>query len=340
MHASPRPPASLTFLTCCLGLGCATGSDDVGDATTFASFDSADDEIDTDESSVDTGDTTDATSTGDGDATTTDEGETSTTETGTTETSTTETGPSESSDAPDPCGDGMIDPGEACDGIDLGGATCVSEGFDLGQLGCNDDCTLDVGACETIEEFCGDGIINLAEQCEAGMIGNANCESAGFVFGTLACNAATCMFDTAGCQNAWIVDFEAGVVPAGWSGGGNGQWSITNADKHAGTYGARSGAIGHSQSSWAQVTVQYPIAGSVDFWHKISSEANFDYGRFSIDGVQQNQWSGAGGWVQFNAAVGAGQHVFRWSYEKDGSVVAGSDAWFVDDITFTGGYVP
>lgn len=344
MHASPRPPTSFILTSCCLvalSLGCATGSDDLGDSSTFASFDSGNvDEIDTDDGSLDTGDTGDTT-TGDGDTTTstttTGDGDT---ETSTTDTSTTDTSGSTDDVPPDPCGDGMIDPGEECDGIDLGGATCVSQGFDMGQLGCNDDCTFDDSACETIQEFCGDGIVNLDEQCEAGMIGNATCLSAGFVYGNLSCNGATCLFDTSGCQNSWIVDFEAGVVPAGWSGGGNAQWSITNADKHAGTYGARSGVITHSQSTWAQVTVQYPIAGSVDFWHKISSESGWDYGRFLIDGVQQNQWSGSGAWAQYNVAVGAGQHVFRWAYEKDASVTSFSDAWFVDDITFTGGYVP
>ncbi|MFV8756426.1 hypothetical protein ACNOYE_38250 [Nannocystaceae bacterium ST9] len=336
--STSRPPTSLAIPSICLlalGLGCATGSEEL-DESTFASFDTndtANDEIDTD-TEGDTATGTDST-TGDGDTTTSD-GDTSETTTS----DATETTASESTDMPDPCGDGMIDPGEDCDGVDLGGATCVDQGFDQGALGCNDDCTFDVTACETIEEFCGDGIINGAEQCEANMLGNATCVSTGFVFGTLGCNAGTCMFDTSGCQNAWIEDFEDGVVPPGWSSGGSLNWGITNADKHAGSWGAKAGAITHSQISWAQVTVTYPIAGSVSFWHKIGSESGYDYGRFSIDGVQQNEWSGVGAWAQFNAAVGAGQHTFRWSYEKDGSVNTAPDTWYVDDVTFTGGYVP
>ncbi len=342
--SSRRPPASF-ILTCStlglgLGLGCATGADDLDEGSTFASFDSANDDIDTDEadtgSDAGTGTDTSDVTTGDGDGDPT----TSTTDTTTSETDSTDTGSDSTDLPPDPCGDGMIDPGEDCDGVDLGGATCVTEGFDMGSLGCNDDCTFDVGACETIQEFCGDGIVNLAEQCEAGMIGNATCLSAGFVFGTLGCNGATCMFDTAGCQNAWIEDFEDGVVPPGWSSGGTANWGITNVDKHAGTWGAKAGTITHSQTSWAQVTVQYPIAGSVNFWHKISSEQSWDYGTFLVDGAQQSQWSGLGAWAQYNVAVGAGQHVFRWSYAKDGSVNANSDTWYVDDVTFTGGYVP
>jgi hypothetical protein len=32
--------------------------------------------------------------------------------------------------------------------------------------------------------------------------------------------------------------------------------------------------------------------------------------------------------------VSAGLHTFRFSYQKDGSVVVGEDAVYVDDITF------
>jgi hypothetical protein len=34
------------------------------------------------------------------------------------------------------CGNGVVDSGEGCDGTDLGGATCESEGFGPGTLGC------------------------------------------------------------------------------------------------------------------------------------------------------------------------------------------------------------
>lgn len=342
MTISTRPPTSPFVLSIAsilaLGLGCATGSDELDDETTFASFGSGNEELDeSDSEGVDATDESGATGDTTGESDTTGEAESTTSDESTSDATT-----SESTDdmPPDPCGNGAIDPGEDCDGVDLGGQDCVSQGFDMGQLGCNDDCTFDTAACEIIEEFCGDGIVNNGEQCEANMLGNATCQSAGFVYGTIGCNAQSCMYDTSGCQNVWIEDFEDGVVPPGWSSGGNANWSITGADKHAGSWGGRSGVIGHSQSSWAQVTVQFVQAGSVAFWHKISSEQNFDFGEFYVDGVLQSEWSGAGAWVQYSTNVAAGQHVLRWNYGKDGSVVAGSDAWFVDDVTLTGGYVP
>ena len=49
------------------------------------------------------------------------------------------------------CGDGAIDPGEDCDGAELGGQTC--EGLDLGftggTLACGPDCSFDASMCES-----------------------------------------------------------------------------------------------------------------------------------------------------------------------------------------------
>jgi len=46
------------------------------------------------------------------------------------------------------CGNGIVDPGEACDGADLGGATCVSLGFaGGGTLACTGACAYDTTGC-------------------------------------------------------------------------------------------------------------------------------------------------------------------------------------------------
>jgi hypothetical protein len=113
---------------------------------------------------------------------------------------------------------------------------------------------------------------------------------------------------------------------------GNGVWATTNTLPHEGMYSAGSGAIGHSQSTNLQVTLNLPQAGVVRFWYKVSSEANYDYLRIYIDNVQQAQWSGTVAWTQAQYNVGAGQHVFRWTYSKDGSVVVGSDKAWIDEV--------
>ena len=45
------------------------------------------------------------------------------------------------------CGDGVVNPNEQCDGLNLAGATCVTRGFAGGTLGCSASCTFDTSAC-------------------------------------------------------------------------------------------------------------------------------------------------------------------------------------------------
>jgi hypothetical protein len=48
------------------------------------------------------------------------------------------------------CGNDVIEGDEVCDGSDLGGETCQSQGFDGGTLACNGDCQgFDTSGCTT-----------------------------------------------------------------------------------------------------------------------------------------------------------------------------------------------
>jgi hypothetical protein len=40
--------------------------------------------------------------------------------------------------------------GESCDGIDLAGEDCASQGYAFGELGCSDDCTFGLGSCNDV----------------------------------------------------------------------------------------------------------------------------------------------------------------------------------------------
>lgn len=93
------------------------------------------------------------------------------------------------------CGDGFLDPGEQCDGADLGGADCTAGDYYEGTLGCRADCTYDFAACTG---RCGDNRLDPSEVCEGGELRDQTCETLGFQSGQLACTAA-CAYDTTNC---------------------------------------------------------------------------------------------------------------------------------------------
>jgi len=94
------------------------------------------------------------------------------------------------------CGNSIIDTTEVCDGSELGGADCESQGFHGGELGCRTNCgAFDTSDCDG---FCGDGGVNGPEQCDMNDVAEATCETLGFDEGSLTCDAS-CMYDTSAC---------------------------------------------------------------------------------------------------------------------------------------------
>lgn len=125
------------------------------------------------------------------------------------------------------CGNGVIEAGEACEGDDLDGRSCQTEGFDAGALRCGSGCQLATTACSRNENCnngidddgdgridcadsdcdqvapcprCGDGLVNRDEHCDGTELDGASCSSLGFDVGTLSCSAA-CTFDTTACAH-------------------------------------------------------------------------------------------------------------------------------------------
>lgn len=93
------------------------------------------------------------------------------------------------------CGNGAVEGTEECDGVDLAGETCSSQGFDTGTLACGSDCTLDKTGCE---RTCGNGDIDSGEDCDGTNLNGGSCVTAGFASGTLACNG-DCSYNTTAC---------------------------------------------------------------------------------------------------------------------------------------------
>jgi hypothetical protein len=100
---------------------------------------------------------------------------------------------------PEPtCGDGLIDSGEDCDGSNLNGQTCLSQGFNSGTLSCNSNCTFNISACVNLP-VCGNGIIEGTEQCDNGQLNGETCSSLGYDYGSLGCNP-DCSHNTTECK--------------------------------------------------------------------------------------------------------------------------------------------
>jgi cysteine-rich repeat protein len=216
------------------------------------------------------------------------------------------------------CDDGNLETDDGCISPFCVDAFCGDGYIWAGMETCDDNNMDDTDACPSCAPaFCGDGFTYVGmEECD-----DANMDDSDF------CNS-----DCTG--NGFYDDFESNnlnTLP--WVTNGSGVWATNNTLPHQGSYSAGSGAINHSQSTNLEVTLMTPQAGIVRFWYKVGSEGSFDYLRFYIDNVQQgNGWSGNVPWAMAQYNVGAGNHVFRWTYSKDGSVVVAPDKAWIDEV--------
>ncbi len=132
-----------------------------------------------------------------------------------------------------------------------------------------------------------------------------------------------------------IEDWETGGFDKfPWTMGGNADWTLVTENPQQGTYSARSGYIPDSQTSDLEITINVTGDGNITFFKKVSSENNYDYLRFYIDGSMIDQWSGNVAWSQQSYAVSAGLHTFVWQYYKDYTVSGGDDCAWIDYIVF------
>ena len=132
-----------------------------------------------------------------------------------------------------------------------------------------------------------------------------------------------------------IEDFESNTFNSfEWNQGGNSGWIISNDAPYEGQYSAKSGAITDEQSSTLWLSMIMASVDDISFWMKVSSESTYDFMRFYVDDVKIAEWSGELAWEQQIIEVSEGNHILRWSYEKDYSVAEGSDCAWIDKIVF------
>lgn len=77
-----------------------------------------------------------------------------------------------------------------------------------------------------------------------------------------------------------------GQIPAGWTvtPGASAGWLVVSDSTDRGPYSLKSAPIGNGQTAAIQVSGTY-LAGDISFAVRVSSETNFDYFSFLVDGT-------------------------------------------------------
>jgi hypothetical protein len=119
-----------------------------------------------------------------------------------------------------------------------------------------------------------------------------------------------------------------------WTNYGNASWFGQDATTWGGYPAGQSGAIANNQSSWLQTTVTGP--GMLTFWWKVSSESNYDWLQFWVNGYT-NRISGEVDWQRQVANVPPGLQTLNWRYFKDDGLSVGLDSAWLAAVTFVPG---
>jgi hypothetical protein len=119
-------------------------------------------------------------------------------------------------------------------------------------------------------------------------------------------------------------------------------WSTSGQSSWFGQVGVTSDSVDAAQSGWltnsqqSALTLQLAGPGTLAFWWKVSSETNYDFLRFSTNGVVKTNISGEVGWRGETFSLLPGKQVVSWTYAKDSSLSRGQDAGWIDQITYDG----
>ncbi|MCP4159938.1 MAG: hypothetical protein GY760_07690 [Deltaproteobacteria bacterium] len=131
-------------------------------------------------------------------------------------------------------------------------------------------------------------------------------------------------------------NFESGDLKTlNWTNSTDNLWFVSEEKPKSGTSSLKSPLMGDKNKSALEISM-YCQEGAISFWYKVSSEEDFDFLKFYIDGELQKSWSGEVPYTQANFNVSKGRHSFKWVYTKDGSNCEGDDVAWIDEIVFPG----
>jgi len=129
-------------------------------------------------------------------------------------------------------------------------------------------------------------------------------------------------------------------LPPGWfkPKGTQSTWKVVKSPVYEGDRALASGKITDGKTSAIGYRSKFR-EGRVTFYLKASTERDFDFARFYIDGVAQvldgkkTGLSGATDWMFYSFSLPAGNHTLIWTYEKDDSYAQRQDTVWLDAVT-------
>ena len=114
-----------------------------------------------------------------------------------------------------------------------------------------------------------------------------------------------------------------------WTAGGNEPFYGQEDTSKVGGDSAQSGDIGNNQTSSLRTTL--PKNSKIDFYWRVSSQANKDYLEFWVNGKLRDKISGDSGWKKKSYLLVNTKSV-EWRYKKDASGSSGSDKGWIDNV--------
>jgi uncharacterized ubiquitin-like protein YukD len=118
-------------------------------------------------------------------------------------------------------------------------------------------------------------------------------------------------------------------------------WTIDNSNIYEGANSTRSAAgLPDSEVSHLNINIDVTAPGDISFFKFVSSEQDYDFLQFYIDGTKQDEWSGIdNSWSFVSFPVTVGNHDFEWEYDKDSGLDDGQDCAWLDYIVFPPMYI-
>ncbi len=133
--------------------------------------------------------------------------------------------------------------------------------------------------------------------------------------------------------NLLIENFENEAINSNlWTNDTIAPWFQTDTNPFNGGYCFQSGDINDKEETTLEMNLDILKDGMIEFAIRLDCEADWDFLQFYVDGIKQNEWSGAANWKKVSFPIEIGQHTLSWIYDKDDIISAGSDAVWIDDV--------